>query len=406
MTKQDSARNGAAGSRPLFEHLVGFKEELARSGYGPVRSGAHLELFADLCAWTVREDLAPTELTRDRVAAFLSDRRMRGHRDLVSVVGAAPLLDYLIGIGAIPEQVLAVPDGPGRPLLEDYRSYLVAERGLAPRTVERYVKVASRFVASLVRDGAIDWSRVSARDVTSFVVAASPDERARHAPDVVPILRSFLRFALLEGLITLPLHGAVPPVAGWRMSPLPQGITPEAVRGLLESCDRKSARGRRDYAILLLLSRLGLRAGEVVAMVLDDLDWRAGELTVHGKARRDEAVPLPADVGEAIAEYLHDGRPETESRSVFLRCFAPRLGLSLPTVSRIVYEACERAGLARVSAHRLRHTAASTMLASGASLAEIGEALRQRSATSTAIYAKVDRTRLAALARPWPGSER
>ncbi len=136
----------------------------------------------------------------------------------------------------------------------------------------------------------------------------------------MPVLRSFLRFALLEGVITLPLHDTVPAVAGWRMSPLPQGISPEAVRALLESCDRSSARGRRDFAILLLLSRLGLRAGEVMAMVLDDLDWRRGELTVHGKARRDEAVPLPADVGEAIADYLHEGRPEAESRSVFLRC--------------------------------------------------------------------------------------
>ena len=141
-------------------------------------------------------------------------------------------------------------------------------------------------------------------------------------------------------------------------------------------------------------------------MALDDLDWRRGELVVHGKARRDEAVPLPADIGEAIATYLREGRPKAESRSVFLRCYAPRRGLSVPAVSGIVYAACERAGIAHVGAHRLRHTAASQMLAKGASLAEIGEALRQRSATSTAIYAKVDRTRLATLARPWPGIKR
>lgn len=238
------------------------------------------------------------------------------------------------------------------------------------------------------------------------MVATSPGDRARHAPDVVPALRSFLRFALLEGVIALPLHGAVPPVAGWRMSPLPQGISPQSVQRLLESCERESARGRRDYAIVLLCSRLGLRAGEVVAMALEDLDWRRGELTVHGKARRDEAMPLPDDVGTAIAEYLRDGRPETESRSVFLRCHAPRRGLSVPSVHRIVSDACTRAGIARIGAHRLRHTAASTMLAGGASLAEVGEALRQRSATSTAIYAKVDRARLAPLARPWPGSGR
>jgi len=190
------------------------------------------------------------------------------------------------------------------------------------------------------------------------------------------------------------------------MSPLPKGISAAELDRLLASCDRQCARGRRDYAILCLLSRLGLRAGEVAAMMLEDLDWRRGELVVHGKARTEEALPLPADVGEAIAGYLRSGRPRADSRSVFLRCYAPRRGLSAQAVTGIVYDACDRAGIPRVGAHRLRHTAASQMLAKGASLAEVGEALRQRSAASTAIYAKVDRARLAALARPWPGSAR
>lgn len=407
MTKQDDVPvQGVAVTSTLVYRLMDFREELARSGYSPVRSGAHLELFADLCSWGEREGLVPAELTSDRVAAFLADRRRRGHADLVSVVGAAPLIAYLVRTGAIPEQVLVVPDGPGRALLERYRHHLGVERGLAPRGVDRYVTLASRFVATLERDGAIDWERVSARDVTRFVVKTSPTEHARHAPEIVTVLRSFLRFALLEGVIALPLDRAVPPVAGWRMSPLPQGVAPDVLALLLESCDRTSAKGQRDYAIVLLLSRLGMRAGEVAAMELDDLDWRRGEFTVHGKGRRDEAVPLPRDVGEAIADYLQHGRPETESRSVFLRLLAPRRGLSVPAVTGVVYGACDRVGVDRIGAHRLRHAAASTMLAGGASLAEVGEALRQRSATSTAIYAKVDRTRLAALARPWPGSAR
>jgi site-specific recombinase XerD len=407
MTKQDDVPvHGVAVTSTLVDHLMGCREELARSGYGPVRSGAHLELFADLCSWTAHQGLAPRELTSDRVAAFLADRRRRDHTDLVSVVGVAPLIGYLVRVGAIPEQVPVAPDDPERVLLERYRHYLGVERGLAPRGVDRYVTLADRFVATLERDGAIDWERVSAKDVTRYIVETSPAERSRHAPEIVSVLRSFLRFALLEGVIGLPLHGAVPPVAGWRMSPLPQGVAPDVLALLLESCDRTSTKGRRDYAILLLLSRLGLRAGEVAAMGLDDLDWRRGELTVHGKARRDEAMPLPADVGEAIADYLHHGRPETESRSVFLRLLAPRHGLSVPAVTGVVYDACDRVGVDRIGAHRLRHSAASTMLAGGASLAEVGEALRQRSATSTAIYAKVDRTRLSTLARPWPGSAR
>jgi len=385
MTKQDDVPIGTAASSTLVGHLMGFREELARSGYGAVRAGTHLELFADLCSWTVDHDLTPGELTSDRVVTFLSDRRMRGHRDLVSVAGAGLLIGYLVRAGAIPEQVPVVPDGPARAVLERYRHYLAVERGLAPRGVDRYVTLAARFVATLERDGTIDWTRVQAKDVTRFIVETSPAERARHSPEIVPVLRSFLRFALLEGLIALPLHRAVPPVAGWRLSPLPQGVAPDVLARLLESCDRTSDKGRRDYAILLLLSRLGLRAGEVASMVLDDLDWRAGELIVHGKARRDEAVPLPADVGEAIVDYLRHGRPKTESRSVFLRFPAPRRGLSVPAVSGVVYDACDRVGLVHIGAHRLRHSAASTMLAGGASLAEVGEALRQRSATSTAI---------------------
>ncbi|MDN5872518.1 MAG: site-specific integrase, partial [Nitrococcus sp.] len=315
----------------------------------------------------------------------------------------APLLGYLVGIGAVQLQRFVVAEGPGREVLERYRRYLEAERGLAARTVEGYMRLASRFVASLVGDGAIDWSSVRAGQVTSFLRASVSERSGGHAPDVVAALRCFLRFALVEGVIALPLHGAVPPVAGWRMSPLPTGVAPELLSLLLGSCDRSSARGRRDYAIMTLLSRLGLRAGEVVAMLLCDLDWRAGELLVHGKARRDELVPLPADVGEAIAAYLHDGRPPAASRAVFLRCYAPRRALSVPAISGIVYAACDRVGVERIGAHRLRHGAAGAMLAGGASLAEVGQVLRQRSAASTAIYAKIDRTRLAGLARPWPG---
>jgi site-specific recombinase XerD len=390
----------------LVDHLVGFRAELARSGYGPVRSGAHLELFADLCRWLEREGVALSELGSERVAVFLDDRRRRGQRDLVSRTGARPLIGYLTRVGAIPEQGFVVAEGPCRPLLERYRRYLETERGLTAQSVERYVGLAGRLVAALERGGAIDWQCVRARDVTRFVLDNCPVSRGGHAPDTVPALRSFLRFCHLEGVIPLPLAGAVPSAAGWRMSPLPKGISADELHRLLGSCDRERARGRRDYAILSLLSRLGLRAGEVAAMVLEDLNWRRGELVVHGKARRDEALPLPADVGEAIAGYLRFGRPKADSRSVFLRCHAPRRGLSAQAVTGIVYDACDRAGIARIGPHRLRHTAASQMLARGASLGEVGEALRQRSASSTAIYAKVDRTRLAALARPWPGSAR
>ena len=274
---------------------------------------------------------------------------------VVSRTGARPLVGYLTGVGAIPGQGFVVPEGPGRPVLERCRQYLETERGLTARTVERYVGLAGLLAAWLERGGAVGWQRVRARDVTRFLLGSCPAPRGGHAPGIVPALRSFLRFCYLEGVIPLPLDGAVPSVAGRRMSPLPRGISAGELDRLLASCDRSRARGRRDYAILVVLSRLGLRAGEVAAMALEDLDWRRGELVVRGKARRDEALPLPADAGEAIAGYLRSGRPEADCRSVFLRCYAPRRGLSAQAVSGIVYDACDRAGIARISAHRLRH---------------------------------------------------
>lgn len=184
---------------------------------------------------------------------------------------------------------------------------------------------------------------------------------------------------------------------------MPGRLQPEQVRRLIASCDRRSAVGRRDHAVLTVLARLGLRAGEVAAMQLGDIDWRAGEVVVHGKGHRDEKLPLPSDVGEAVSGYLVGARPPTTSRAVFVRALAPWRALTPPSVSLIVYRACDRAGIPRVGAHRIRHSAASEMLNNGASLAEVGQVLRHRSLLSTQIYAKVDHARLAGLVRPWPG---
>jgi integrase len=224
------------------------------------------------------------------------------------------------------------------------------------------------------------------------------------AKTLVMALRSLLGYLHVAGLSATPLVGAVPAVAPWRERSVPRALAPAAVTRLLESCDRHTAVGQRDYAILIVLARLGLRAGEVAALELADIDWRRGELLVRGKGDRRERLPLPVDVGEALAGYLRQGRPRCKDRHVFLRVKAPTMGLHGDGVTKVVHAACLRAGVPVVGAHRLRRTHACETLRHGGSLAEVGEVLRQRSASTQALYAKVDRAALERVARPWPGA--
>jgi len=239
-------------------------------------------------------------------------------------------------------------------------------------------------------------------EVMEFVVAECRQRRRGSAKFVVCGLRALFRFCYLDGSTTRPLAEAVPTVANWRLAPLPKGLSGDEVAALLASCDRRTAFGRRDFAVLTVLARLGLRAGEVAGLCLDDIDWRRGELVVRGKGPKEERLPLPADVGEAIAGWLHRGRPRCAAREVFTRIRAPHQRLTSPGISAIVRAACVRAGVVEVNAHRLRHAAATEMLRAGAGLEEVGQVLRHRSVLSTAIYAKVDRVALRTLARPWP----
>jgi integrase len=242
--------------------------------------------------------------------------------------------------------------------------------------------------------------------VAAFLARELPQRGISSGSDLAAALRSFLRFLHVEGLLAAPLAQAVPPVAGRRGAGLPRGIAPVTLGLLLASCDRRTGPGRRDYAILLLLARLGLRAGEVARLRLDDIDWHTGDLIVHGKGSREDRLPLPCDVGAAVAGYLRRGRPRAETRAVFLRAIAPAVALSPTGITGVVYAACDRAAVPRVGAHRLRHTAATEMLRAGGSLIEVGQVLRHARVGTTAIYAKVDFAALRPLAPSWPGSTR
>jgi integrase/recombinase XerD len=285
--------------------------------------------------------------------------------------------------------------------LEGFVGYLREQRGVSAATVTAYASDVRRFLASR-GGGAGDLHELTAAEVSKAVLA----ELAGRSPASVRrygcALRAFLRYCYLAGLIATDLSASVLPVSGRRRSLLPQGISPAQGKALLRACDRRRATGRRDYAVIVLMLRLGLRAGEVAALRLEDIDWRVGLITVHGKRGRVDQLPLPADVGKAIAGYLRRGRSHATARQVFVAAIPRNAGLGRGGVSSIVRRACVRAGLAPFGAHRLRHTAAGDMLRAGGSLAEIGQVLRHDSSGATAVYARVDVERLRTIARPWP----
>jgi integrase/recombinase XerD len=287
-------------------------------------------------------------------------------------------------------------------LLAEFRTWLGRERGLSPVSVRCYSKQAKYFLAAVGGPGAV--SGLDAARVTAFVVSHSRDRNAWSAKAMVTSLRAFLRFAHATGRTAVPLAGAVPAVASWRLSALPRGLPAAEIEQLLAGCDRDTAVGVRDYAVLSLLARLGLRGAEAAGLQLGDIGWRAGEVTVCGKGSRTERLPLPAPAGEALAAWLTQGRPACESRAVFVTVRRPYRQLTPEAVRAVMGRACDRAGLERRGAHRLRHALATEMLRAGASLPEVGQVLRHRSLLSTSLYAKVDQNALRPLARPWPGA--
>jgi integrase/recombinase XerD len=392
-------------SGPLQQFAPGFVAELARLGYTANSASGQMFLMGHLSRWLASEGLDASGLTPEVAGRFLAARRDAGYVLYLSPKALVPLLAYLRRAGAVPPEPAAAPASAADALLDRYCRYLIAERGLTRATARGYADRVRLFVAGREQADGLDLAGVTAAEVTGFVLATCPGMRKGTAKLTVTALRSMLGWLHVAGEIPGPLDWAVPAVASWRLAGLPEGLDPGQVGALLASCDQGSPMGRRDLAMLTLLARMGLRAGEVAALTLEDLDWRAGEITVHGKGRRSEKLPLPADAGEAIAGYLRDGRPVPfeDTRRVFLRVRAPHRGLTTGGVTQAVFAAGQRAGAGPVYAHRLRHSAATAMLRAGAPLTEIGQVLRHRRLLSTAIYAKTDLAALRALARHWPG---
>jgi len=383
---------------PLAPLVAGFKSGLVEAGYGVHSVREHLWLMAHLSRWMDEHGLAASDLDEDRLEEFLIARRAAGHRTLCSRRALVPLTGFLAAQG------IAATGAPAVSALEAlvarYSRYLLGERAVAPSTTRLYGKRVRRFVARCAPEANL--RAVSADQVTAAVLAECETVSVGSAQYFVAALRSFLRFCYLERLTDTDLSTAALAVSGRRPSWLPKGLSRRDVSALLGSCDRRRAVGRRDYAILLLLARLGLRAGEVAALRLEDLDWRAGELLVRGKGPRLDRLPLPVDVGEAVAAYLTRGRPRAACREVFLSVAAPIGALGNMAISDVVRRSCRRAGIEPIGAHRLRHALAVDLVAAGAALPEIGQLLRHRSASATRIYARVDLELLRSVAQPWP----
>jgi site-specific recombinase XerD len=391
---------------PLAPYVAGFRGELERLGYTPLTSAGHVRLMAHLSRWMIAEGVPAAGLTPARVDAYFARRRAAGYVNSVTGRSLRPLLEHLRRLGVAPPCTPMQAVTPVEVLLGRYRDYLERERGLAFTTVELNVRLVRPFLTERALahgEGGLDLEHLSAGEVTAFVVAESR-ARPRSVKRMVTALRSLLVFLHVDGVIAGPLATAIPMVAARRPSGLPTGLGADQVTAMVASCDRGSGTGRRDFAILTLLVRLGLRAGEVAGLGLDDIDWRRGEITVRGKGNRQDTLPLPTDVGTAIVDYLQHARPQTaQGRTVFVRAQAPYEGLTYHGVTTVVAAAGRRAGVGLVHAHRLRHSAATAMLAGGGSLQEIGQVLRHRRPLTTAVYAKVDTQVLAPLARPWPG---
>jgi site-specific recombinase XerD len=392
---------------PLGSHIDAFAAWLQEQGYAQLTIRSFIRLVADLSRWLTLHGFGLKELRPSCIDAFVRARETNGSLRPGDAVMLKRLLGFLQAIGAI--------DPPHPPPLEEtavdrlcanFAAYLHEERGLADATVKNYLPPIQRFLLQRFGTGPLCLEELNTGNISAFILEQAQRLSPKRVQLVVTALRSFLRFLFVDGATTTDLSHCVPKAPSWHMRGLPRGLTPEQIEQVLSHCDRTTAVGKRDYAILMLLARLGLRAGEVVALRLEDLHWSIGEIVVRGKGASCDSLPLTLELGEAIVDYLEYGRTQCASRDLFLRSKAPLRGFANSiAISSLVSRALERArlDLPGKGAHLFRHGLACSMLLQGATLEQIGTILRHRHPDTTALYAKVDLPRLRSLAAPWPG---
>ena len=393
----------------MREYLDAYATAVAEQGYRHDSIRQQIVVIADFSRWLMQKQIDIRHLDSMVVDRFLRLRRRQQRVRRGDPKALERLLTILRQIGVVKPHQPVVADTAQSRIVAEFRRYLLQERGLSPLTLLNYIPVIEQFLSERFHIRVPNFAMLRAPDVTRFVM--------RHARQLSPVrsglmvtaLRSFFRYLRHRGEIATDLAGCVPTVPNWSLSTLPRFLPSAMVERVLECCDRKTSVGRRNHAILLLLARLGVRAGEVVGLSLDDLDWSTGQITIRGKGGKSAQLPLAADVGAALAAYLRHDRPRSATRSVFLRHRAPLVGLgNSSTISSLVRRAIKHAGVesAHTGAHVLRHSLATSLLRQGGSLDEIGELPRHQSPNTTAIYAKVDVIALHTLALPWPGGGR
>ncbi len=394
--------------RLLESHIEPFLRHLRDAGYAERTLRKKRTVARAFARWTRRKQIALTNLNDGHVAAFVarSPRRRKAHVKF-ELAAMQLVFGYLRGHAGLQRPPSQDNASAADALLQNYNDYLRKDRGLTENSVLVYVPFVRDFLtAQTTQAGCLSPESFDALMIRSFILEHTLNRSGEYTRLLCTALRSFFRFLVLCGEAPRDLSNAVPMVRKYRQAVLPAFLSPEEVESVLTATDRLTLSGRRDYAILLLLARLGLRAGEIVSLELDDIRWRAGEIVVRGKGRMVDHLPLLSDIGEALALYLREDRGVSASRRVFLRIWAPHNGLTGPAaVGHIVRRALAQAGVLRSgrgAAHLFRHGLATKMIRHGASMSEIAEVLRHRSQNTTAIYAQVSFEALRTVALPWP----
>lgn len=396
----------ALRSGPHGRYVELYASRLIKDGLSRQSTWRSLNLFGDLMSWVTTSGSIVTDLNEHMVGQYLRHRVERRFIQRSDRAALKRLLSVLREAGLI-ASAMPPPLGPHERIFEEFSRYLDKERGLAPKSIIAHLPVIRQFLREVCPAGACDLGRISQEDVIRYVERHARDRSADSGKGMCWALRAFLRYLHCKGLNAHALAGCVPSIRRWKFMNLPTYLAAPQVQRVIDSCDRTTALGRRDYAILMMLAKLGMRAGEVATLTLDDIDWRSGEMLIRGKGRQRASMPIPPDVGAAIVAYLRDGRPTPSCRRLFLRALAPHVGFASGcAITMIAKVALQRAGIrgyAHQGAHLFRHSLATELLRSGATLAQIGQLLRHRSHDSTRIYAKVDIETLRTLSLPWPG---